>query len=89
MGAEGIEAGGWLRRNGGPRNRRVEAGGWLRRNRGHGNRRNRGRRMMDDGRGIECIGAGGWFRRNGGHGNRRNRGRMMVEKEWRAWEQKE
>ena len=33
--------------------------------------------------------AAGWLRRNGGHGNRRNRGRMMVEKEWKAWEQKE
>ena len=74
IGAEGIEAGGWLIRNGGPRNRRIEAGEWLRRNEGPRNRR---------------IETGGWLRRNRGHGNRRNRGRMMVEKEWRAWEQKE
>ena len=42
-----------------------------------------------EGMGTEGIEAGGWLRRNGGHGNRRNRGRMMVEKELKAWEQKE
>ena len=39
--------------------------------------------------GTEGIEEGGWLRRNGEDRSRRNRGRRMVEKEWRAWEQKE